>query len=154
MIKIKSYALGLSLLQLFPNLNLNTTNQQTMKRLILILLWAFPILVFAQTNKPAYCNDLPAEYDARGSSKRGSLPKFGTVALVEYKVQVAILKNSHPADYPFHKSLVARYRPCEEVWVVESRQSFESKSAAESLKKDLIRLGYKGAYITELVGFQ
>lgn len=125
-----------------------------MKSLIILTLCAFPLLLSAQTDKPAYCNDLPAEYDARGAKKKGSLPKFGTVAVVEYKVQVAILKNSHPADYPFHKSLVARYRPCEEVWVVESRNAFESKSQAESLKKDLIRLGYRGAYITQLVGFQ
>ncbi len=126
-----------------------------MKRLFLILLCAFPVFLFAQTTKPAYCNDLPAEYDTRsGSTKRGSLPRFGTVAVVEYKVQVAILRNSHPADYPFHKSLIARYRPCEEVWVVESREAFEKKAEADRLKKDLINLGYKGAYITQLVGYQ
>lgn len=128
-----------------------------MKRMLLLLICCAPIFLFAQTQKPAYCNDFPDEYSTRGGSntaKRSSLPRFGTEAITEYKIQVAILRNTNPADYPFHKSLVARYRPCEEVWVVESREIFANKRDADKLKKDLIAMGYKGAYVTQLVGFQ
>lgn len=127
-----------------------------MKQIFLILIFCCPIILFAQDQKPSYCNDFPDEYStARGinTPKRGSLPRFGTEPVTEYKIQVAILRNTNPADYPFHKSLIARYRPCEEVWVVESRETFTSRKDADRLKKDLIALGYKGAYITELVGF-
>ena len=128
----------------------------------MLLLMAFfvPLYVFAQPEKPSYCNDFPSEYSAvRGiptskKPKRNSLPKFKTKPVSEYKVQVAILRNSHPGEYPFHKKLVARYRPCEEVWVIESRNSYKSRADAEKLKKELIRAGYRGAYITELVGYE
>ena len=129
-----------------------------MKQILLVLICCSPIFLFAQTQKPAYCNDFPDEYSttAKGvkTAKRTSLPRFGTEPITEYKIQVAILRNSHPADYPFHKSLVARFRPCEEVWVVESRETFTNRREADRLKRDLIAMGYKGAYITELVGFQ
>jgi hypothetical protein len=69
-------------------------------------------------------------------------------------VQVAILRNTDPADYPFHHKLVARYRPCEQVWVIESRESFTERQAAEQLKRELVALGYRGAYLTELVAYQ
>lgn len=113
-------------------------------------------------DRPAYCDDLPASYEKAVALKRKSvggngsaqLPRFSTQSVSEYKVQVAILRYSQPADHPFHKSLVARYRPCESVWVVESRDSFKDRSRAERLKEELIGLGYRGAYITELVGFE
>lgn len=72
----------------------------------------------------------------------------------EYKVQVAILRYTDPTEYPFHSSLVARYRPCEEVWVVESRESFPDKTQAKKLQGELKSLGYDNAFITELVGYQ
>lgn len=102
-------------------------------------------------DRPTYCDDLPTSYEK--GYKSPSLPKFNTTAVKEYKVQVAILKETHPADFPFHPSLIARYRPCEEVWVVESRESFSRRIDAETLKKELVGLGYRGAYITELVAF-
>lgn len=113
-------------------------------------------------SRPAYCDGLPATYEKAvalkqkggGGSGPSKLPRFSTQSISEYKVQVAILRYSEPADHPFHKSLVARYRPCESVWVVESRKSYTDRSQAERLKKELISLGYRGAYITELVGFQ
>ena len=92
-------------------------------------------------------------YDKTVAS-RPALPKFNTAAVTEYKVQVAILKFTHPKDYPFHKSLVARYRPCEQVWVVESRESFSSREEAEELQNELKRLGYRGAYLVELLGYE
>lgn len=131
-----------------------------MKQLLFLVALFLPHLALSQTVKPSYCNDFPSEYSAvKGipntkRARRTSLPKFATKAVSEYKVQVAILKNSHPADYPFHQKLVARYRPCEEVWVIESRNSYKSKADAEKLKRELVRAGYRGAYITELISFQ
>ena len=129
-------------------------------------LFLFPLLLNGQS-RPSYCDGgVPVTYEKAGLRKdvnstggsRGSspvkLPKFDTDATTEYKVQVAILRYSSPTDHPFHNSLVARYRPCEEVWVVESRKSYATRAGADKLKRDLIRLGYKGAYITELVAYQ
>lgn len=125
-----------------------------MKHVVLI-----PILLFtlhwsvAAQDRPTYCDDIPVMYDKTVSAK-AALPKFSTAAVKEYKVQVAILKFTHPKDYPFHRSLVARYRPCEQVWVIESRESFSDRQEAEELQAELKRLGYKGAYLIELLGYQ
>ena len=109
----------------------------------------------AQENRPSYCDALPTTYEKGGSrSSRSSLPKFGTTPTKEYKVQVAILRNTDPSDYPFHEKLVARYRPCEQVWVVESRESYSSLSTALKLRNELRSMGYSGAYLVELVGYQ
>ena len=129
-----------------------------MKIFYLFLLLSFPAALLSQ-ERPAYCDALPATYEKAVALKRkgsgpSKLPTFSTQSVSEYKVQVAILRYSEPADHPFHKSLVARYRPCESVWVVESRDSFKDRSQAERLKKELISLGYRGAYITELIGFE
>ncbi len=121
-----------------------------------ILLGGFLLLANiakAQEERPTYCDNLPTTY-SKGASNRPSLPRFGTTPTKEYKVQVAILRNTDPANYPFHKKLVARYRPCEEVWVIESRESFASRSAALSLQNELRNLGYRGAYLVECIGYQ
>lgn len=104
-------------------------------------------------DRPTYCDDIPVMYDKTVAAK-SALPQFSTTAVKEYKVQVAILKFTHPKDYPFHRALVARYRPCEQVWVVESRESFSDRNEAEELQKELKRLGYKGAYLIELLGYE
>lgn len=113
------------------------------------------IPMFAAAQRPAYCDDLPVVYEKGGAADgaRPKLPKFATAPIIEYKVQVAILKFTHPKDHTFHPKLVARYRPCEEVWVVESRESFPDRKEAEKLRKELIKAGYKGAYITDLLGY-
>jgi hypothetical protein len=120
--------------------------------LIPIMFLALGIRLTAQ-DRPTYCDDIPVMYDKTVSAK-AALPKFNTSPVKEYKVQVAILKFTHPKDYPFHRALVARYRPCEQVWVVESRESFTSRREAEDLQAELKRLGYKGAYLIELLGYQ
>lgn len=107
----------------------------------------------AQEDRPSYCDALPNTY-SKGASRRPSLPKFGTTPISEYKVQVAILSNTDPRDYPFHETLVARYRPCEEVWVIESRESFASRNEALRLRNQLREMGYRGAYLVELIGYQ
>jgi len=125
-----------------------------MKRCILTaLMLSLPLMVALAQDRPAYCEDVPVMYDKTVAS-RPALPKFNTAAVTEYKVQVAILKFTHPKDYPFHKALVARYRPCEQVWVVESRESFSSRKEAEELQNELKRLGYRGAYLVELLGYE
>ena len=111
----------------------------------------------AQESRPAYCDNLPTTYEKGANSSgssRPSLPRFGTTPTKEYKVQVAILRNTDPSGYPFHEKLIARYRPCEEVWVLESRESFASRSAALSLRNQLRNLGYLGAYLVECIGYQ
>lgn len=107
----------------------------------------------AQDDKPTYCDELPLAYN-KGASTRPSLPKFSTTPTVEYKVQVAILRNTDPSEYPFHEDLIARYRPCEEVWVIESRESYVSRSEALQLQNKLRKLGYRGAYLVEMVGYR
>ena len=128
-----------------------------MKHLMYFLLLSGLLLLnstlIAQENRPSYCDQAPTTY-SKGASSRPSLPRFGTTPTMEYKVQVAILRNTDPGSYPFHEKLVARYRPCEEVWVIESRESFASRSAALSLRNQLRNLGYRGAYLVELVGYQ
>ncbi|PHI18726.1 hypothetical protein CEQ90_16345 [Lewinellaceae bacterium SD302] len=113
--------------------------------------------LFSQDQKPAYCDNLPSTYGSvvvpPGGSPPPPLPRFATIAQTEYKVQVAILRDSDPRNFPFHPTLVARYRPCEQVWVVESRESFANRSEADALKNQLIGLGYQGAYITDLVAY-
>ncbi|MEM6879198.1 MAG: hypothetical protein AAF544_11605 [Bacteroidota bacterium] len=114
----------------------------------------------AQDARPPYCDELPSTYSrgvsiAQGGSPNApELPRFATTPTREYKVQVAILRYTDPSEYPFHPSLVARYRPCEQVWVVESRESYASRSEAEALQRQLQNLGYEGAYLTELVAYQ
>ncbi|MEM8585258.1 MAG: hypothetical protein AAGF87_13350 [Bacteroidota bacterium] len=114
----------------------------------------------AQDTRPPYCDELPSTYSrgvsiAQGGSPNApELPRFATTPTREYKVQVAILRYTDPSEYPFHPSLVARYRPCEQVWVVESRESYASRSEAEALQRQLQNLGYEGAYLTELVAYQ
>ncbi len=111
----------------------------------------------AQERRPSYCDELPVTYDkvatTKGGSPRQPLPKFSTKPRTEHKVQVAILRNTDPSEYPFHSKLVARYRPCEEVWVVESRETFSSRAEAKKLQEELQNVGYKSAYITDLVGY-
>ncbi|MCB0636133.1 MAG: hypothetical protein KDC54_05925 [Lewinella sp.] len=127
-----------------------------MKHLVLLFLLTLPCWLKAQP-RPAYCDDLPTTYEKGGTPPGGSrqpLPRFNTASVTEYKVQVAILRNTDPHGYPFHEKLVARWRPCEQVWVVESRESFTDRQAAERLRQELENLGYRGAYITELVAFQ
>lgn len=120
--------------------------------ILLSLLFLLPVTLWAQ-RKPTYCEEIPATYDKTVAAKP-ALPQFGTTPTTEYKVQVAILKFTQPKDYPFHPKLVARYRPCEEVWVVESRQLCRTRADAERLRQELRGLGYTGAYITEVVAYR
>ena len=108
--------------------------------------------VQAQEDRPTYCDALPSQY-SKGASNRQALPKYSTQPTVEYKVQVAILRNTDPREYPFHEKLIARYRPCEQVWVIESRECFTDRSAALRLQTELRNLGYRGAYLVELIGY-
>lgn len=111
----------------------------------------------ASTPKPSYCEEGPDTYGKSGvpgGEAAPALPKFSTTPTREYKVQVAILRYTDPAEYPFHPSLVARYRPCEQVWVVESRQSFVNREEAVALQTELQEAGYGGSYITDLVAYQ
>lgn len=114
--------------------------------------WLVPVLSYAQ-DKPTYCDEIPVMYDKTVAS-RPALPRFSTTPVTEYKVQVAILKFTHPRDYPFHQKLVARYRPCEQVWVIESKKICKTRAEAESLKGELRDLGYSGAYIIEILGYE
>lgn len=126
-----------------------------MKKLALIIAFCTPFLILAQTPpRPAYCDELPTTYEKGAAPPSTPLPQFDTRPVTEYKIQVAILKFTHPRDFPFHKKLVARWRPCEQVWVVESRESFRNRADAEMLKNELVRLGYQGAYIIELLGYE
>ncbi|MCB0571820.1 MAG: hypothetical protein KDC66_18765 [Phaeodactylibacter sp.] len=126
-----------------------------MTRLALLsVFFLIPLLSRAQAPaRPAYCDELPLSYE-KSVPPSTPLPQFSTSPVTEYKIQVAILKFTHPRDFPFHKKLVARWRPCEQVWVVESRDTFRNKADAEQLKNELIRLGYNGAYLIELVGYE
>jgi hypothetical protein len=117
-------------------------------------LWLLSLTVQAQQpSRPTYCEELPVAYD-QIVNKTDALPRFQTIPTKEYKVQVAILRYTDPANYPFHPDLVARYRPCEQVWVIESRQSFADREVAEALRSKLIGLGYDGAYLIELIGYR
>ena len=131
-----------------------------MKLTILTLLLALGGTLSAQSGeKPPYCDEGPNVYGSvvgipGASGGAPPLPRFATTPINEYKVQVAILRYTDPSEYPFHPSLVARYRPCEQVWVVESRESFTSRDQAVALQNELKGLGYEGAYITDLVAYQ
>ncbi len=125
---------------------------KTSEILFFLCVWLFPVFTFAQA-KPTYCDEIPVMYDKTVAS-RPALPRFSTTPVTQYKVQVAILKFTHPSDYPFHKKLVARYRPCEQVWVIESKKICSSRLEAESLKDELRILGYTGAYITEILAYE
>ena len=125
-----------------------------------ILLPSLCILVFARKGlaqrpvkaKPVYCDNLPSAYDA--NPKPNALPVFNTKTGLEYRVQVAVLKDTDPRNYHFHNSLAARYQPCEQVWIVESKKTFKSRAEAERLKAELERLGYPGSYITTIVSYE
>ncbi|MCH2082908.1 MAG: hypothetical protein MK226_11000 [Saprospiraceae bacterium] len=124
-----------------------------MKTIIVILGLFIPFCMMSQETRPSYCDELPETYE-KGASARKALPKFSTKAVKLYKVQVAILRNTNPANYPFHPKLVARFRPCEQVWVVESRDCFKNRKKAEQLKSELKKKGYGGCYITEILGYE
>lgn len=128
-----------------------------MKNTILLAFVIMASVLSGQSEKPLYCEEGPETYGAVASLPGGSpppLPRFNTTPTKEYKIQVAILRYTDPSEYPFHPDLVARYRPCEQVWVVESRKSFPNRADAVALQKKLKDLGYGGAYITDLVGYQ
>lgn len=129
-----------------------------MRTLFTLLLISATLVLSAQTEKPPYCDEGPATYGSvaaiPGATTAPPLPRFATTPTKEHKVQVAILRYTDPAEYPFHPSLVARYRPCEQVWVVESRESFPNRADAVALQSQLKELGYGGAYVTDLMGYQ
>lgn len=119
----------------------------------LISICLLPILGQAQ-ERPSYCDEIPVMYDKGAVVKPPALPRFETAPVTEYKVQVAILKFTHPKDYPFHKYLVARYRPCEQVWVVETKECFRTRQEAEDMQSELKDLGYSGAYLVEVLAYE
>ena len=128
-----------------------------MRLLPLVFLLLLSGLSLAQDRKPAYCEDAADTYGEAGvpgGATAPSLPRFGTTPTKEFKVQVAILRYTDPSEYPFHESLVARYRPCEQVWVVESRESFTDREDAVALQSVLSQAGYASTYITDLVAYQ
>ena len=127
-----------------------------MKHLLILIMCLAPALLSAQQleERPAYCDDIPQMYEKGPAPARSPLPMFTTAPVVEYKVQVAILKRTNPRTYPFHQSLVARWRPCEQVWVVETKETYAERKEAEQMQEFLKGLGYNGAYITECVGYQ
>ncbi len=121
----------------------------------ILCILVFSLGCFAQSPvraKPVYCDNLPSAYDAKAKPK--ALPVFNTKTGLEYRVQVAVLKDTDPRNYHFHNSLAARYQPCEQVWVVESKKTFKSRAEAERLKAELERLGYPGSYITTIVSYE
>lgn len=121
--------------------------------LLIALGSVFQISAQTGTPRPSYCDELPTDY-SKSTASRPTLPKFNTTPTHEYKVQVAILRNTHPGDHPFHSKLVARYRPCEQVWVIESRESFTSRAEAVRLQREMVAMGYKDAYLIELLGYR
>ncbi len=131
-----------------------------MRYIIALLFLSCSLTAFSQPEgvKPPYCEEGPNVYGNVAALPGGSpvtpLPRFTTTPIKEYKIQVAILKYTDPSEYPFHPSLVARYRPCEQVWVVESRKSFANRADAVALQNELKALGYDGAYITDLIAYQ
>ena len=130
-----------------------------MRYLTLLAFLLIAELTYAQEEapKPSYCADASAtmgDPNMPGGATAPSLPKFSTTPTTEYKVQVAILRYTDPSEYPFHPTLVARYRPCEQVWVVESRESFANREDAVALQDTLTQAGYAGSYITDLVAYQ
>ena len=129
-----------------------------MKTVTTLLLICMAVALGAQADKPAYCDEGPATYGSvaalPGTTTAPPLPRFTTTPVKEYKIQVAILRYTDPADYPFHPDLVARYRPCEQIWVVESRDSYANRTDAVAQQEKLKDLGYGGSYITELLGYQ
>lgn len=128
-----------------------------MKNLIALLFIFVSGALVAQAEKPPYCDEGPATYGSvaalPGASTPPPLPRFTTVPTPEHKVQVAILRYTDPSEYPFHPDLVARYRPCEQVWVVESRESWANRADAVAMQNKLKGLGYSGAYITDLMAY-
>ena len=116
-----------------------------MKSLFLFFFLTVSAAIYAQSAssaikpKPSYCNEPPEAYDSRKNASA---------------VKPAALPKTDPTKYPFHRSLVARYQPCEEVWIVESKQSFRNRQDAEKLRAELAKMGYGGAYITTLVGYE
>ena len=128
-----------------------------MRLLALLFFVSFTTFATAQDDagpKPSYCEEAASTYGTPGGDNTPALPKFATTPTKEYKVQVAILRYTDPSEYPFHPTLVARYRPCEQVWVVESRQSFTDREEAVALQATLKDAGYNGSYITDLVAYQ
>lgn len=125
------------------------------------ILLPFLLLLFASINgraqspvkaKPVYCDNLPSAYENKAKPK--ALPVFNTQTGLEYRVQVAVLRDTDPRNYRFHNSLIARYQPCEQVWIVESKKTFKSRAEAEKLKAELERMGYPGSYITTIVSYE
>ena len=126
-----------------------------MKTILALTCLLIPLWLLGQPEtRPSYCDELPDTYEKGAITSRKALPKFATKSVKLYKVQVAILRNTNPQNYPFHSKLVARYRPCEQVWVVESKETFKDRKKAEQLKVELKKKGYGGCYITELIGYE
>lgn len=152
-----------------------------MKNFIALIICMLPLLLLAQqepeedarslqeqikgSSRPAYCDEpLPDEFTERGvgaptvvggsPTAHSALRRFPTKPIICYKVQVAIFRQTDPFTHPMHQSLHARWRPCEEVWVVESKRTFCDRRDAEEFKKEMDRIGYKGAYITQLVSYE
>ena len=135
----------------------------------ILLFWSllFPIALWPQVQteaevrqieqspRPAYCDE-PTMAITRSVPVGGSpvLPDYPTLPTICYKVQVAVLRETSPFNLHFHPSLVARWRPCEQVWVVESKDNFCSRDEAESFRSRLRELGYADTYVTQLVTYQ
>jgi hypothetical protein len=135
-----------------------TSNTSTMKTLLISLLFLGAWnLLHAQNPvkpKPAFCDQPPNSYNysAPGPAPK-PLPVFPTSSQVEYRVQVAVLRNTDPRTLTFHPSLVARYQPCEEVWIVESRETFKDRALADKLKGTLEKAGYPTPFVTTIISY-
>jgi hypothetical protein len=113
------------------------------------------IQLIEQGPKPGYCEE-PVMETARSVPVGGSpvLTEYPTLPCICYKVQVAILQETNPFNFHFHPSLVARWRPCEQVWVIESKDNFCSREEADNFRNRLRELGYADTYVTQLVTYQ
>ena len=138
-----------------------------MKPMMLLLSILLPLTVWCQVQteaemqrieegpKPAYCEE-PEVSTARSVPVGGSpvLAQYPTLPTICYKVQVAILRKTSPFNFRFHPSLIARWRPCEQLWVIESKDNFCSREEAENFRNRLRELGYEDTYVTQLVTYQ
>lgn len=106
--------------------------------------------------KPAYCDE-PAQALTPRTTIVGApspMAQYPTLPTICYKVQVAILRQTNPFNFRFHPSLIARWRPCEQVWVVESKDTFCKREDAEKFQARLRELGYADTFLTQLVTYQ
>lgn len=93
-------------------------------------------------------------YDKGVMVKFLALLKFEIIFVIEYKVQVVILKFMYFKDYFFYKYLVVCYCFCEQVWVVEIKKCFCFWQEVEDMCSEFKDLGYFGVYLVEVLVYE